>query len=321
MKISLLATVLNEGENIREFLDNLLSQSRKPDEMIIVDGGSRDETVAVLEEYRSRGYPLQIVSAPGTNIPQGRNIAVRQATGDVLAITDAGAVVAPDWLEKITGPFQDGGQVDLVGGHSPPLFDNFLEYCLAASFVFMAHELNPRNFYASGRNTAIRRQVMLDVGGYPEWLPIAEDMYLSRMLWEQGYRLKYVPEALVYWKQRKSLRQVFKQFFLYGKGDAVGKVFSRDYARKTLKYLLGVTALLSIFLWPGIFPWVGIVFVLFVVKRVSPGLKRVGVYGKRYTLAKRALAYPLVVLLMVYEDLARGIGYLNGTYRRLRGGW
>jgi glycosyltransferase involved in cell wall biosynthesis len=321
MKISLLATVLNEGDNIHEFLDNILAQTVKPDEMIIVDGGSRDDTLPILREYAARGFPLRVLSAPGTNIPQGRNIAIREAIGDVLAITDAGAVAAPDWLEKITRPFRDGEMVDLVGGHSPPVIESFLDYCLAASYVFEAHELNPRNFYASGRNTAVRREVMLEVGGYPDWLPIAEDMYLSRELWSRGYKLRYAPEALVSWKQRKGLRQVFRQFFLYGKGDARGRVFSRDYARKLIKYTLGVAAVVSGFLWPRLFWLVAAVFLLFVIKRITPGLKRVGTYGRGFTVPLQLLAYPIVVTLMVFEDLARGLGYVSGTYHRLRGDW
>jgi glycosyltransferase involved in cell wall biosynthesis len=96
--ISAIVTVLNEGESIRRLLDSLAAQTCRPDEVIIVDGGSRDNTVAVLEEYAQR-LPLHIFVEPGANISEGRNRAIERAQGDILAITDAGVALEPDWLE------------------------------------------------------------------------------------------------------------------------------------------------------------------------------------------------------------------------------
>jgi glycosyltransferase involved in cell wall biosynthesis len=61
-------TVLNEGEAVRGVLESLCRQTRPPDEVVIADGGSRDQTLAVLREYAQR-LPLRIVSAPGKSPP------------------------------------------------------------------------------------------------------------------------------------------------------------------------------------------------------------------------------------------------------------
>jgi len=58
MRVSVICTVLNEGESIRRLMDSLVAQSRQPDEIVIVDGGSRDNTVAVIQEYSDR-LPLR----------------------------------------------------------------------------------------------------------------------------------------------------------------------------------------------------------------------------------------------------------------------
>ncbi|PJF24840.1 MAG: glycosyl transferase family 2, partial [Phototrophicales bacterium] len=65
-------TVLNEGESIRRLLDSLTQQTRRPDSIIICDGGSRDNTVAIIESYADR-LPLRAIVVPGCNISQGRN--------------------------------------------------------------------------------------------------------------------------------------------------------------------------------------------------------------------------------------------------------
>src|SRR5512137_1597456 len=117
MKVSLILTVLNEGESIRGVLDSLAAQTRPPDEVVIADGGSRDGTVAILREYAAAGrLPLRVIETPGANISQGRNAAIRLTTGEVIAATDAGVRCAPDWLEKLTAAFDRPGQASVVAG-------------------------------------------------------------------------------------------------------------------------------------------------------------------------------------------------------------
>ena len=71
MKVSVALTVLNEGEAIRAVMDSLVAQTRPPDEVVIADGGSRDNTLAILREYERR-LPLNVIETPGANISQYR---------------------------------------------------------------------------------------------------------------------------------------------------------------------------------------------------------------------------------------------------------
>ena len=59
-RVSVICTVLNEGESIRRLLDSLVLQTCQPDEVVLVDGGSRDNTVEVIREYAAR-LPLRIL--------------------------------------------------------------------------------------------------------------------------------------------------------------------------------------------------------------------------------------------------------------------
>ena len=58
--ISLIATVLNEGQSMHRLMQSLVEQTRLPDEIVIVDGGSRDDTVAILHSYADR-LPLRVL--------------------------------------------------------------------------------------------------------------------------------------------------------------------------------------------------------------------------------------------------------------------
>ena len=105
MRVTVISTVLNEGEAIRRLLDSLLAQTRRPDEAVIVDGGSLDSTVTTIQEYAGR-LPLRVLVEPGANISRGRNVAISAATGDVIASVDAGVWLEAQWLEKLVAPLE-----------------------------------------------------------------------------------------------------------------------------------------------------------------------------------------------------------------------
>src|SRR5688500_5065742 len=113
--ISLIATVLNEGNSIRALLDSRASQTRRPDEIVLVDGGSMDNTPDIIRSYADQ-LPIKLLIEPGCNISEGRNAAIRAASGEVIAATDAGVRLENDWLEKLTAPFFENPNTQIVAG-------------------------------------------------------------------------------------------------------------------------------------------------------------------------------------------------------------
>jgi glycosyltransferase involved in cell wall biosynthesis len=86
--VTVILTVLNEGEGMSTLLDTLLFQSRDSDEVVLVDGGSRDGSVAVLEEYARRDGRVRYFVEPGVSIARGRDIAIERATSGIIAVSD-----------------------------------------------------------------------------------------------------------------------------------------------------------------------------------------------------------------------------------------
>lgn len=98
MQVSLALTVLNEAHSLPRLLASILSQTRAPQEVVVCDGGSGDGTLQTLHAHAGR-LPLRIVELPGCNISAGRNAAIAAASGEIIAVTDAGVELAADWLE------------------------------------------------------------------------------------------------------------------------------------------------------------------------------------------------------------------------------
>ena len=106
MNVSIICTVLNEGDNITKLLKSLGAQTTPAHEIIFVDGGSTDNTVAALEKSAAEHQlPVRVIVAPGANISRGRNIAIDAAAGPIIASTDAGVRLDANWLAELIKPF------------------------------------------------------------------------------------------------------------------------------------------------------------------------------------------------------------------------
>lgn len=208
--ISLIATVLNEGQSMHRLMQSLVAQTRLPDEVVIVDGGSSDDTVAILQSYTDKAA-LWVLVAAGANISEGRNRAIAAAQGDIIAVTDAGVIVAPDWLEKITTPLISDANCTVSGGFFNPDDTNLFELAMSATVLPLRDEINPATFLPTSRSVGFRKSAWEAVGGYPEWLDYCEDLIFDLRIkqWmsrQPSTTIAFEPEAVVAFRPRGSLR-------------------------------------------------------------------------------------------------------------------
>lgn len=314
LAVAVIATVLNEGESLRRLLDSLAAQTQPPAEVVIVDGGSQDDTLAILESYQGR-LPLRILRQPGANISQGRNAAIAAASAPLIAATDAGVRLAPDWLARLTAPLQADAAVHVVSGFFLPECTNAFELAMSAAVLPLAEELRPAHFLPSSRSVAFRKAAWERVGGYPEWLDYCEDLVYDLRLKAVCGPFALVPQAVVYFRPRGSLRGYWTQYLRYARGDGKADLWRRRHAVRYATYLGGLLLLLLAAVHHPV--WLLLALAGFAAY-MAPLYRRLFRLWPPFTLAQRLSAAAWVPLIRVVGDLAKMLGYPVGWLWRWR---
>jgi len=307
-RISLVVTVRDEAQTIRDLLASIDAQTRAPDEVVIVDGGSTDDTLAILEQWTNPKYVVQ--SEPGTNIARGRNIGIGRATSPVIAVTDGGCVLDSHWLERLVSAL---GGADVAMGYYEPVATTFFERITTCLTLPDADQINPERFMPSSRSIAFRRAVWERVGGYPEWLDIGEDMSFDFSVVATGVKRAFVPDAIARWHTRPTLRAFLRQYFRYARGDAVAGMYLRRHLIRFISYGAGVALIVLAF---AIWQWLIAIPAFGITSWLRPAYRRA---WRRLRGSERIAAFVLMPFLLVLQDVAKMAGYLAGLpHRRKR---
>lgn len=302
LNISIVSTVLNEEKEIKPFLNSLVSQTKKPDEIIIVDAGSSDKTQDLIKEFQKKHKSVKLIIEPGLNRSKGRNLGIKKADNQIIAVTDAGCLPRTNWLEELTLPFKNPS-IDVASGFYQPIANSVFEKCYSAYTCFPGYKLTQENFLPSSRSIAFRKSSWTKVGGYPEELSTCEDLVFASKLRRIGAEFVLAKNAIVEWRQESSLTKAFKKLFNYAKGDAQALYLPhlKKSALVWLRYIAGFLIFLFfppllLFLFPQYIAWS---------------------IGKSYWRIKDKRAFIILPLLQITADLAVISGTIFGLISRL----
>ncbi|MFH1037681.1 MAG: glycosyltransferase [PVC group bacterium] len=255
MQVTVIITVLNEAGTVADLLEGLRAQTRPPDEIVFVDGGSTDGTVAALEATGA-GLPLRVVVDPGAGISRGRNRSVRESAHDLLAVTDAGCRPFSGWLERLLAPLEDRSGTDLVCGSYRLIPRTDFEDCVGRCSGSARLRLQGQYVRPTARSLAFTRAAWEKAGGFPEETHVLDDLGFVLSLVDCGGKLKTASAAIVGWRPRSSYRAVLRQFHLYARDTTRGGRTSRMYLWTLFQDVLLAGLLLWGLVMPGPLPWV-----------------------------------------------------------------
>ena len=318
LRISVVCTVRNESGNIRELVHALLEQDLQPEELIIVDGGSTDDTLSVLRDLATTNPRLKVLYEPEANIARGRNIGIDAASNDIVAVTDAGARPQKDWLKNLADSMDHG--VDVVAGFYLPDARSRFEWLVGELTYPKVENVIPESFLPSSRSVMFRRKCWSEVGGYPEESLTAEDTLFDLRLKQKGYNFRFAKDAIVLWRCRGSFAALFRQWMGYATGDGLlGLVFAnkqskRHYAKILAEGYESIALILAGFLIHGAF--FGLLAALLSTYLFLYYFERKG--GREVHKKTKYLPYLLIGPAMVgVIHLGQFIGIHVGTLRRI----
>ncbi len=305
--VTVVATVRNEASAVDALLDSLLRGARVPDEIVIADGGSTDGTYERLSARAAADPRIHALLAPG-NRSVGRNAAVRAARHGVIACTDAGVEVEPEWLDRMVRPFEEDPAVEVVAGFYRAYGTTPFERAAGVVSAPSLGEIDHARFLPSTRSVAFRSKAFDRVGGFDESLSHNEDTPFALALKRAGSKFAFAPEAIVRWRPRGNLGAFMHQHRRFGIGDGESRVQAWFYGTIAAKYAAGLALLIAGFWFRPAWWALWAAVALFIASQARRGLGRIPALEAIF----------LVPALKVAYDLAYLSGYQKGRRGPLR---
>jgi glycosyltransferase involved in cell wall biosynthesis len=315
--VSLVIPVRNEEESLPALLDSIRGQTYPPSEVILVDGGSTDETVKVARQMAAdSGEELRVIEAKEATPGRGRNIGIGAARCEWIALTDAGIRLEPTWLERLVEVARAGEDVKVVYGNFEAVQGSFFERC--ASLVYVP----PKVERAGGRmrgpfiaSTLLRREVWEAVGGFPD-LRAAEDLFFMEHIERLKFKTGYAPRATVWWQLRPTLATTFRKFALYSRHNVwAGRLWdwhyglARQYAVSLVFFVLALAH-----------SWWWLAFPVAITLTRAAKLIYVRREGRGLLWLLNPVQFACVLFIMLTIDLATFVGWAQAVWQRGAGG-
>ncbi len=192
MKVSLAVSTYNSDSTIVSCVESLIATDYSDKEIIIIDDGSTDKTLEIL-----KGYPVKVIPQNHQGVSAGRDLALRNASGEYILYTDSDCEVDRHWVREMLKPFENN-DIGAVTGRTIFRTDSRCTSWIRS--LDIEDRYSRRKTYtelANGTNCAFPRRLLLETGGFdPNWFH-AEDTEVSYRILQKNYRIYYQPSAIV----------------------------------------------------------------------------------------------------------------------------
>jgi GT2 family glycosyltransferase len=232
-KVTILLPTMNSERFLRETLQSIAGQSYRDFEVVVVDSGSRDGTLAILGE--SWNFPVRVLDARGKNLPESLNLGIEQASGRYIARIDGDDLAEPERLALQVAFLENNPQVALVGGQISIIDEHGASlgtriYPTDAARV--RRELAVKNVIAHPAVT-FRREAAIAAGLYDPRPPLGqcEDYDLWLRLLSQGELVNLAVPVLRYRLHGGALKATRTRSILKATLEVKRRAFTRGHLK------------------------------------------------------------------------------------------
>jgi len=237
MRLALIIPTRNAAAHLDRLLPALAAQTLQPDEFLVVDSASRDDSVV---RFRDAGARVEVIEPAQFNHGGTRRWASAQVDADVLIYLTQDAIPAnPETFACIVSDLQSESDIGVAYGRQLPHPHAGLLGAQSRRFNYPpvsrtkrlrdAPELGIKTCFSSDSFAAYRREALCAVGGFPEDVIGSEDAYVAARLLLAGYAVRYAAGAEVQHSHDYRVLEEFRRYFdigvFYGRENWIGQAF------------------------------------------------------------------------------------------------
>ena len=328
-RVSYVVPVLNEERYLEPAVKSILAQAIENFEVILVCGRSTDRTLEIANRLAEEHPSVVVLDNPKSSISAGMNLGLARATSDIVVRVDAHSELPPHYTRRMLKALEESGAVN-AGGRMLAVGTSSFESAVAHAYN-TRWGLGGGVYHVGGREGpaesaylgVYERKAVIDVGGYDEALSRGEDWELNLRLRRTGRKVWFVPDVVVTYRPRSSVRALARQFHASGRWR--GALIRRAPADVSLRFLvppalvlalvtslvLGVAAIVAAPPAASILALLALVAPVLYVCAIASGC----VLSRRLSPAVRA--WLLIVLPVIH--ISWGVGCLLGIVTQARG--
>lgn len=255
--VSVIIPALNEERFISRCLDSVINQSFPIGEMdvMVVDGGSVDKTIEIVESYHEKYSNIRLLNNPGRIQSIAFNIGVKESTAPYIVRLDAHAFYKPFYIEGCLKGLQEdttrgnvGGQWDIQPQNeslwaTTNAILNYSKFGIGGATYRVGAKAGNVDTVPFG---AFPRKMVEEIGGMREDLPRGEDNEYNSRIKKAGYSIYFDPRIECIYYARPTLKASCKQMF--ANGESIGHLFYVDRDSIGLRHLIPLLFVVGIIL-------------------------------------------------------------------------
>jgi glycosyltransferase involved in cell wall biosynthesis len=223
--VSVIVPTWNEEKYLPRCLLSLVDQKdTEPFEIIVVDGGSADQTVEIAEKYAGK-----VLVKPGLPVGAARNLGAEHAEGEILAFIDADTVASDHWLRAIANSFHGNPSAVGVTGPTYPYQGTLVDELVYRVATGWAQRLSLKLGFphVAGFNCAYRKAAFWIANGFDEGRELSEDVMLGLRIRHEG-RVLFNPEMVAYTSLRRIQQFGYAYLTTYYMINAIALLFFHE---------------------------------------------------------------------------------------------
>lgn len=331
MKISILIPCHNEEKSIKACINSCLSQTRRFDQILVVNDGSTDRTLSILQKFKNKIEVLNIDEATG-NKSYVQEYGLKFITGDILINTDGDTLLDKYFVEIIEHDFLDNN-VAAVAGYVRSIKYNWVTLCRAFDYTIgqgihkLAQNYLGYLFVIPGAAGAFRTEIFRKFIGF-DHDTITEDLDFTYKLHKNNLKIIFDNKAIVYTQDPDKLSSYIGQMRRwYGGGcQNLVKHLNKDLIENprivlelSLIYIEGFVYSLLLFVIPIIsLTWAVKVFLMLMLIIVVEAVYAM-LIEKRFDMLLIPLIYPIMMYINSWIFLEQVV--LEGILQRKNLQW